>query len=183
MAHLVLDELRSSAPTKPDGSEWRLRLIARAEHQTIYGDTFEDLVRGAFIEGYPSAPYTADVIAEMWRARRAFACNLADVSQANVVLDVENEDPDRLHKLCQREVRALLEARATPKATTWWWSADIPLYIVASSFAPFATRKRPKPSGFGEVVMIDDFDDESLVTSVAPLLGWEIVDVASSDRA
>jgi hypothetical protein len=183
MAHLELDELRSIAPTQADGSEWRLHLIASAEHRTIYGDTFEDLVRGAIIEDYPSAPYTVDVVAGMWRARRSWACDFADAHQDRIVLDVENEDPDRLHELCQRDVRALLEGRAIPKSTSFGWSAAVPLIIVASSYSPFATRKRPRPSGVGRVFVIDDFDDESLIASSALLLGWEIVDLGSTGIA
>ena len=177
--HLILDEIRAAHLLKSDDTPWRLQLVAEAEQQAVYGDTWEDLARAVIVDYPAPAPQTTKHIQAAFAARRRFAVDLATAAQGLALAAVESAAPTALALLTARQIRALTETRERPVAAVGTWRLpDVPLVIAASSYSPFSRHQRPVAEGYGEVIVIDDLDDESLIRSAGEVLNWHIEDLA-----
>ena len=173
--YVMMREIPKASPRRPDtGALFPFRLIMEDRRRVIFADAAEDLARAICTPfGYPKPGMPRDLITFelMARSRRKFSVDLANRAQAVVLASKEAETPLADRKLSSWVREALFQDRAeTPRHPILLWPRkDIPLILVASSYAPVTTRART----FG-ATYIDDLDDLALIESAAALLGWRL---------
>lgn len=167
--HLTLNAMPSVQPTRPDtGAPYALRLVRETDKLVHYGDTFEDLAR-AVLRGHgyprPGMPSTISTFELMAQARKAFAVELATEVQ---LFQLKGLGEHGLRSLTTFARQALQEDRSVmSRRPIILWSSPEPLLLVASNYAPFATRYRAL-----NVSYIDDIDDQGLIMAAAAIRGW-----------
>lgn len=173
--YVMLHEIPQASPRRPDtGALFPFRLIQEDRHKVIYADSAEDLARAICTPfGYPKPgmPRSLITFELMAGSRRMFSIDLANKAQAIVLASHEAATPLANRKLSSWVREALFQNRAeTPRHPILLWPRrDMPLILVASSYAPVTARARTLGATY-----IDDLDDLALVESAAGLLGWRL---------
>ena len=144
------------------------------QRRVLYADTFEDLARAICTPfGYPKPGlgYTMSTFELAAQARRKFSAELAAQAQTTVLAALEDEMPLGDRKLSSSCREALFQDRAeVPRHPVLIWPRrDVPLILVASSYAPVTSRARTLGATY-----VDDLDDASLIESAAAILGWRL---------
>lgn len=173
--YVMLKKVPEASPRRPDtGALFPFRLIMEDRRRVVYADSVEDLARAICTRfGYPHVGLARDLktFELMATARRRLALEVATRSQSVVLAASEVEMPLADRKLSSwcREALFLDRAGLPRHPMLLWPRHDIPLILVASSYAPVTPRARTLGATY-----IDDLDDLALIETAGAILGWRL---------
>lgn len=144
------------------GTTWEYALTLPTG-RTYLGNRPDDMV-AAMIPGYAAIP-ADDRGDDKALEQRALSLE----TWAAVIQAVECSGA-RLEEMTEDEVNALMSGIST-KPTITSWEQDVPLFMLATWFAPYTDT--PVPSG--RVVLLDPVSDVTYLQSIAALGGTELM--------
>jgi hypothetical protein len=128
------DEAPLLAPLHEDGRNFAFAMYFAGGSLAAFADTVTELL-GALIDEYEQAsPEEQDLM------RIVFAQTVAAQVQAQVLLDVDRD------QVSASEWDALTTPRRLPQPAVPWWTSDVPLVVVETSYSPYTDVPAPVSS-------------------------------------
>lgn len=137
----------------------------------------------SMISGYSELEGLDERLGDPWlEARAAALTSLADTTQAVLLDQALSQHPDPRPVLSEEELTALLHPKGEEVLEfAEWPHDDIPLLLMATSYAPYS--EIPAPSGDG-IIWLNPHDERRFVDSIARLgLGTLYIDEAQLEEA
>ena len=147
------------APLQENGQGYRYCLYTPGYYDVAFADDYIDLL-AVLIHGYRELNDDDQTV-----ARIRYATSAAARTQAALILD----KPEIT--ISKAEMDILMAPRALPQPRADWWTCEMPLVVVTTSYEPYTKVPRPA-SGLGDVAnadnlwWIDPTDEESLLTTL-----------------
>lgn len=176
-------------PLHEDGAPFASVLVAAADadggQAITFADSATDLV-AQLIEGYDAIPDTDEGHDDALFARYLFLLRVAAMHQAALIetaVDAGDFDPtradDELLTALFSERGKPFEGRRLPTGEVEQdWTADVPLVLIDTDYAPFTERHRPQ----GRVVWLDPSLETTFLESLdrLSLIGYRVREVAQA---
>lgn len=135
--------------TIPDGAE-------------IAADSRSQLV-DQIIPGHGDLPVTEAGIATALGLREDHLASLAQRAQAIVMASLTVHNPEAIQELNEDALTAIYHDRGSEQIAIDVWDSDIPLFVMASSYAPYTEVPRPRGD---QVVFLDSLNETTFLDSV-----------------
>lgn len=135
--------------TLPDGAE-------------LYGSSLSALV-DQIIPGHGVLPDTDEGTATRLALREQTLANLATRAQATVMASLAVEYPETVATLNEDTLTVIYHDRSEDTVELVDWASDIPLFLMASAFAPYAEPARPTGES---IVFLDALNEKTFLDSM-----------------
>lgn len=138
-------------------------LLTLPEGADLYGDSLSDLV-DQVIPGHGAALGETDEATEYRLGLRELTlAGLATRAQATVMAHLAAEYPEKIAGLDEDTLTAIYHDRAEDTVALVDWESDIPLFLMASAFAPYTAA--PRPTGEA-IVFLDSLNEKTFLDSM-----------------
>ncbi|AUG29396.1 MULTISPECIES: hypothetical protein [Microbacterium] len=135
--------------TIPDGTQ------IEAESRTAIVDEI--------IPGHGTLPEGEDGAAAALTLREEHLADIAHRAQAVVMAALTEAGPSAISTLSEEALTAIYHDRSTQSVEIEAWESDIPLFLLATAYAPYT--ERPRPIG-GQIVFLDPLNETTFLDSL-----------------
>lgn len=153
-------------PRRDDGTKYPFALLSPGTAGTVYSDSLTELVEG-IIDGYDQA---ADDDDALWM-RVEHLATLAWQAQATSLLN-ESDREDSPVRFFDEDTITAIFADKLDILDFAEWHAEYPLFLLATSYAPYTPA--PRPSG-DWIVWLDPYTEQTYLEALAYLGYCEVV--------
>lgn len=120
-----------AAPVHDDGKGYRYCMYFNSDIDVAFADTYEELL-DVMIPGYSEMSEEDQVFHRIKLAQTAAA-----QTQAMILASLEDNE------VTDEEYQVLSAHRGLPQLRADWWTSEVPLVIVETSYQPFTDVPRP----------------------------------------
>ena len=118
-------------------------LLITSDGSEITGNTLSEIV-DQLIPEHATLPEDEDGAKDRLILRHDFLVLLGKDAQAVAAASTAAENPEAFSQLDEDELTILFHDRGSERVEFPAWNADVPLFLLATSYAPFTETERPE---------------------------------------